>query len=310
MNTEYEKEAYLQLHNNAVLFLKDGIERLVNKDNGDSDFIEHDLLTLTCASFQISLELAIKSLIIEREGIRMIISKNQQCLADEEIEKLFKENKLKTLDFDIQKNFIKSRNFIEDLSRDDFQTIDEFQTYRNRIVHFSYKFYDGDLFDLKYDLIYYLIRIIFKVLQSKKHQDEKPSEFLEYTLGDKLHKKLIQYTPYVYAMKRLAAENSRKVFDCIVCNNRTYSQDEDYCYCCNFIGEPYNMIDCDYCEEKRCVIYDNLNIALNRNEARGLCLNCGEDAIIYQCPECELAYNMETNIGNLKKCNNLRCANE
>lgn len=244
MNTEYEKEAYLQLYNNAVLFLKDGIERLVNKDNGESDFIEHDLLTLTCASFQISLELAIKSLIIEREGIRMIISKNQQCLADEEVEKLFKENKLKTLDFDIQKNFIKSRNFIEDLSKDDFQTIDEFQTYRNRIVHFSYKFYDGDIFDFKYDLIYYLIRIIFKVLQSKKHQDEKPSEFLEHTLGNELHKKLIQYTPYVCAMKRLAEENSRKVFDCIVCNNRTYNQDEDYCYCCNFIGEPYNMIDC------------------------------------------------------------------
>lgn len=310
MNTIFEKEAYKQLYNNSVLFLKDGIERLVNEDNGDDDYINYDLLTLTCASFQISLELAIKSLIIERAGIRKIINKKQQNLTDSEIEKLFKSNDLKTLDFDIQKNFIKSKNFIEDLTKEDFDTIDEFQTYRNRIVHFSYNFYDGDLFDLKYDLIYYLIRVIFKVLQSKRHQDEKPSEFLEHTLGDKLHKKIISYTPYIYAMKRLAEEYSSKVFDCIVCNNRTYSQDEDYCYCCNFLGESYNMIDCDYCKEKRCVIYDNLNIHLNQNEARGLCLNCGEDGIIYQCPKCESTYNMETNMGNGRLCDNTRCANE
>lgn len=111
-------------------------------------------------------------------------------------------------------------------------------------------------------------------------------------------------------MQRLATENSRRVFDCIVCNNRTYSQDEDYCYCCNFLGEDYNMIDCDYCKEKRCVIYDNLNIHLNQNEMKGLCLNCGEDGIIYQCPKCELAYNLETNIGNVKLCNNDMCIYE
>lgn len=310
MNTKFEKEAYKQLYNNSVLFLKDGIERLVNKDNGEDDYIERNLLTLTCISFQISLELAIKSLIIERSGIRQVVTKKQQNLTDSEIEKLFKDNELKTLDFDVQKNFVKSKNFIGDLTKDDFKTIDEFQTYRNRIVHFSYKFYEGDLFDLKYDLIYYMIRIIFKVLQSKRHQDERPSEFLEYTLGDELHKKLIHYTPYVYAMQRLATENSRRVFDCIVCNNRTYSQDEDYCYCCNFLGEDYNMIDCDYCKEKRCVIYDNLNIHLNQNEMKGLCLNCGEDGIIYQCPKCELAYNLETNIGNVKLCNNDMCIYE
>ncbi len=226
MTTDFEKEAYKQLYDNAIVFLKDGIERLVNKDNGDDDYIEHDLLTLTCSSFQISLELAIKALIIERTGIGSILNKRQQILSDDEIEELFKENKLKTLDFDMQKNFIKTRNFIQDLDKDDFETIDEFQVYRNRIVHFSYKFYEGDLFDLKYDIIYYLIHIIFKVLLSDRHQDEKPSEFLQYRLGEDLHRKLINYSPYIYAMERLAKENSYMVFKCIVCNNRTLSQDE------------------------------------------------------------------------------------
>ncbi|HCE56778.1 MAG TPA: hypothetical protein DER09_03015 [Prolixibacteraceae bacterium] len=295
MNTDFEKEAYKQLYNNAIVFLKDGIERLVNKDNGDEDYIDHDLLTLTCSSFQISLELAIKALIIEQAGIRCILNKKQQNLSDAEIKQLFIENNLSTLDFDVQKNFIRSKNYIQDLEKDDFKTIDEFQVYRNRIVHFSYKFYEGDLFDFKYDIIYYLIHIIFKVLLSKKHQHEKPSEFLEYKLGSELHKKLINYKPYVYAMEKLAIVNSHKVFTCIVCNNKTLSQDEDYCYCCNFVTHEFTLINCDYCNEKWSVIYDNLNIKLSNNEAKGLCLNCGEDGIIYECPDCGLAYNIETN---------------
>lgn len=292
MKTTFEKEAFEQLYNNSTLFLKDGIERLVNKDDGNDDYIEHDLLTLTCTSFQISLELAIKSLIIEREGIRMVIEKKQQNLTDNDIEILFRNNGLKTLDFDAQKNFIKSRNFIDDLTKNDFKIIDEFQTYRNKIVHFSYKFCNEDLFDLKYDIIYYLIRIIIKVLQPKKHQDQKPSEFFQYILGKELYLKLIHYSPYIQAMRTLANENSLKVFNCLDCNQRTYSQDEDYCYCCNFSGEFYNMINCDSCNEKKSVIYDNLNIHLNQNEARGLCLNCGNDVIVYQCPKCESTYNM------------------
>ena len=304
MNTEFEKEAYKRLIENSKVFLKDGIERLVNKDNGNDDYIEHNLLTLTCTSFQISIELAIKALIIERAGIRFILNKKQRELSDNEIEALFKDNNLKTLDFEAQKNFIKRKNYISDFSKDEFEIIDEFQVYRNRIVHFSYKFYDGDLFDLKYDIIYYLIHIIFKILLSERHQDDKPSEFLQYTLGGGLHKKLISYSPYIYAMERLAKENSNKVFRCIVCNNRTLSQDEDYCYCCNFYSLDFTMINCDYCNEKKSVIYDNLNIKLNNNEAKGLCLNCDEDGIIYECPDCENAYNIETNLRKKCDCKN------
>ncbi|MCX6246851.1 MAG: hypothetical protein NTW10_03870 [Bacteroidetes bacterium] len=306
--TEFEQEAYKMLYNNSIVFLKDGIERLVNKDRGDEDLIDHDLLALTCTSFQISLELAIKALIIERDGIRCILNSKQQKLGDEEIESLLKENKLNTLDFEAQKNFIKSKNYIQDLSRDEFNVIEEFQLYRNRIVHFSFKFCEGDLFDLKYDIIYYLIHVIFKVLLSRKHQDEKPSEFLEYSLGSPLHKRLMHYPPYVYAMEKLARDNSDQVFKCIVCNNRTFSQDEDYCYCCNFSTELYSMIDCDYCGAKRSVIYDNLDIELNNNEMKGLCLNCDNDGIVFQCPKCGEAHNIETRFESV--CTHNKCINE
>jgi hypothetical protein len=65
------------------------------------------------------------------------------------------------------------------------------------------------------------------------------------------------------------------------------------------------MIDCDYCKTKRSVIYDNLNIALNNNETKGLCLNCDNDGIIFECPKCGLAHNIETKFEGV--CNKDNC---
>ena len=305
---QISKKLQQKLFSNSIIFLKDGIERLVNNDNGEEDFIEPDLLILTCTSFQISIELAIKALIVEKSGIRSLIHNKQKGLPDNEIEKLFFENRIKTKEFDTLKTFVKSKNFIEELTKEEFRTIDEFQNYRNKIVHFTYFFPEGEFYDKKEDLLYYMIHILFKILLSTNSQDMKPSEFIEYTIGSDLHKKLIKYTPYINSMKRLAKQNSDKVFECIVCNNRTYSQEEEYCYCCNFIGEHFTPIDCDYCKEKGSVIYDNLNIEINNNEMRGLCLNCGNDGIIFQCPKCGFAYNIETKIGDY--CTNEKCMNE
>lgn len=309
MTTEFEKKVYNQLYASSIIFLKDGIERLVNKDNGDIDVIDNDLLSLTCTSFQISIELAIKALIIERSGLKNVIEKKYHLLSEEEIELKFLNNELKSLEFEMQKNFVKKNQFIQDLTKNDYKIIDSFQKYRNRIVHFTYNFDDADLNALKHDMIYYMIQIIFKILLSKKHQDERPSEFLEYTLGRGLHKQLISYRPYVSAMEKLAKANSPVVLNCIICFNRTLSQYEEYCYCCNFLTEGFTLIDCDYCKVKKSVIYDNLNIALNDNTARGECLNCGNDGIIFECPECGKAHNIETNFDN-EKCSNEECLNK
>ncbi|MFT5821860.1 MAG: hypothetical protein ACI8ZM_003116 [Crocinitomix sp.] len=308
MRSKFEDKIYEKVYENSIVFLKDGINRLVNEDTSNSDHIKHDLLMLTCTSFQISIELAIKALIIERAGIKNILHTKHQSLSIIEIEKLFLTNKLTTRKFEEQKNFIKSKNFIEGLNRDDFKKITEFQDYRNKIVHFSYNFEAGDFFDLKYDLISYLIHIIFKILLSKKHEDIKPSAFLANKLGKDLLDGLIHYVPYVQEMEKLATYLSEKVFKCIDCYNRTYSQDEEYCYCCNFIGVDYTLINCDYCHEKESVIYDNLNIRLNNNMMRGLCLNCDRDSIIFKCHKCQNAHNIEMQFEGV--CTNEKCINE
>ena len=276
---------------------------MILQDNEDSDYIEHDLLTLTCTSFQISLELAIKSLIIEKQGIRKILNRKQEELSNEEIEKLFIENEIKTLDFNAQKNLIKSKKIIYDLSKEDFRIMDEFQLYRNRIVHFLYTFKENELENFRDKIIYYIIHIILKILLYGKDSEEKPSEFIEYILGHELYKKLIKYTPYIEAMHSLVKEISfysgNEILRCVVCNNRTLIQYGKYCYCCNFDYEDFRLINCDYCEEERTVLYDNLNIKLNQNIARGLCLFCENDGVIFRCPQCEFEHNIETNVNNV-----------
>lgn len=298
MTTEFERNLYEQLYNNSIVFLNDGIDRLVSKDNDKIDIIEHNLLVLTCASFQISIELAIKALIVEKKGINSVIEAKYNTLSIDEIQDLFISNNLKTLEFDTQKNFIKSQNFIEDLTKEDFKVIDEFQKYRNKIVHFAYNFNDENLNYLKNNIIYYLINIVFKILLSAKNQDLKPSQFIEYILGSELHYKLMHYTPYINAMEKLAKEKSTKVYTCLGCENRTFSKDENYCYSCNFIND-YSLINCDFCGEKNSVIYDNLNISLNDYMAKGLCLNCLEEGMIFECEVCGKAHNMETKFINV-----------
>lgn len=307
MIENFENQIQRRLTENSKLFLSDGIERLINQDNGEEDFINSDLLSLTCTSFQISIELALKSLVIERNGLKSILNKKYQNRSSSELEDLFRDNNIKTAEFDTIKNFVKSKGYIMDLTKYDFKVIEEFQLYRNRIVHFTYEFEESDLYDMKYDLIYYMIQIIFKILLSNEHQDVKPSEFLAYSLKSGLHNKLTKYPPYIQAMERVSKENTDSVFKCIVCNNRTFSKFEGYCYCCNFISEDFKLINCLHCNETKSVIYDNLNIKLNNNMAKGLCLNCDTDGMIYQCPECELGYDNEMEFE--KYCTDGNCIN-
>ena len=275
---------------------------MIFQDDSDINYIEHDLLTLTCTSFQISLELAIKSLIIGEQGIRNILNKKQRSLSNNEIKNLFIKNNIKTLDFNAQKNFIKSKKLIDNLAKEDFNIMDNFQLYRNKIVHFSYTFKTNELETFRDKIIYYMIHIILKILLHGKNSEDKPSEFIEYILGSKLHQKLIKYPPYTQAMHSFVKEvalPSEKILRCIICNNRTLIQYGEYCYCCNFEYETLRLITCDYCKEEKTVLYDHLNITSNQNMARGLCLYCENDGVIFQCPQCESEHNIETNFHNV-----------
>lgn len=287
-----EEKIYTDLQNNSFIFFKDFIERITNKDNQNEDYISNELVALSISSLQISIELALKALVLKKCGLRSLMSTQNSSKTLDELYAEFLNNSIKVLNFEKIKIFAKANNLIDSIDEDDYEIITEFQKYRNGIVHLSFNFHENDYFDLKYDIIYFAINILIKILCSCD-ESIKPSEFLEYNLGSEYHKRLINYSPYISAMEKLAIANSFKVYNCMECNNETYSKDDDYCYSCNLTDIAEHCRDCEFCDEKRSMIYDGLNLELNNNETKAYCLNCQNDTYIFLCPECEVTYNLE-----------------
>lgn len=297
-----EVEVTDYLYNQSIVFLQESLYKLLADDNDAISFNKN--ITLACVSLQVSLELAIKSLIVRKLGLRGIISNGQKKLTDDEIIDRYYNNRIKTADFDVLKNCVKSNNFVERLNKSDFKIIDDFQLYRNKIFHFVYNFNNNEHKKLESNILYYLLNIVLRIL-SELVLEDIPSMLLENILGHSLMNKLIKYEPYRFAMETLVKDSSDKVYSCIFCNARTMVSDQELCYCCNMDYGVYTMTDCSYCNEKGSVIYDNLNIDANGYSSKGLCLNCDEDSIIFECPKCGIAYNIEAEIGcTLDKCLN------
>lgn len=303
MTTEEEK-IYSIVKNNSFIFFKDFIERITAKDNDREDYISNDLIVLSFSSLQISLELAMKSLMLKKLGLRSLIDPSI-IKSDSELYTDFKSNKLKIIRFEQIKNITKKRKLVDDLDDDDFEIITDFQKYRNGIVHFSYGFEEGDYYDLKYDIIYFVVNILIKILSYE--EDLKPSEFLQYNLGEKYHNKLINYMPYISAMNKMAQIASEKVYTCIHCDNKTYSKDDDYCYLCNITNDSEYFINCSDCEDKRSVIYDGSNLEYNQYSGSAKCLNCDYRTEVFLCPKCELIYDKNE---NSTMCTIVKCINE
>lgn len=309
MTTE-EKKIKEVLEANSVIFFKSFIDRITERDNGDEDEISNELVILSVSSLQIAMELAMKAALIEHSGLyEVVFSKNDSHRSKTERELLdqFENNSLKTIGFEKVKHYVRINEVISTLDEDDFLIIDDFQKYRNGMVHFAYKFSHGDYFDLKYDIIYFAINILLKVLYNK-HDDLKPSEYLEYKIGKEHYNKLRSYKPYVYAMEKLARSNSDEVFDCFFCHSHTYSKDVEYCYFCNIDYAGYQFTDCTYCHSKQTMLYDHLNLENNSYSTKGFCLVCKSDALLFACPNCEEIYNLETE-NHSKICSLQNCIN-
>ena len=74
--THFENKIYKTLINNAFLFLSETLLRLLDRDPEGSGKMNTNLLTLTCAELQISLELALRATLVHSRGInRKLISK-------------------------------------------------------------------------------------------------------------------------------------------------------------------------------------------------------------------------------------------
>ena len=278
------------LNKNAIIFLNEAV-RFINLG-----IKERKNMVLAIVNIQLAVELSMKASIVAFYGIRRVLIDKQAKMTDFEIEQLFRENKLKVREYDSLKNFLKSNDKDEErykFEKIQYKYMERFQNYRNQILHSSYFFSDKECEEMEKDLLYVLMHII-GVLMSDRTDDEY-REFVQEYLDYNEYSKLMKNPIYNRELQVFLERYYDKLYTCPYCGTKTVTPNR-YCARCltnfNVSNEIYAFVKCGYCGEEM-VICDAANIECNNNMIRGLCLNCGEDTVVYKCPECDGFVNAE-----------------
>jgi len=288
--TDFERKLYNKVEHNSLLFLEEGVKKLME---GNCQVDITDAMVLACTNIQISLELAMRAYILKNKGLEYIIDKKQkEKNTDEEIEKLYAENRLKVIEFETMKNQLKEKD-ASVFKKEDFQIIDEFQIYRNKLVHFCCQLEKDETRKMRERLMYYVVRVVLCLLYDN-YDDKRPAEYFEEILGWDFFRILNNDQGYIRAIEQLAKERADEIGRCPICFKKAYSVDEELCYFCNI--QPQNgewgRTDCLECGKKNMVIYDRLNIHVkgNQHSISGMCQNCDSRPEIFECPKCGQTY--------------------
>ncbi len=287
---KFEETLYQTIKYNSLLFLKDGVKRII--DYGRKEL--YDIIILSCSSIQISLELAMRAYILREKGIKYLINNKKKDgeYTYAEIEKLYSEKKLYVIEFDAMKNQLKgigNTTFI----KEDFKIIEKFQKYRNKLVHFCCPLAKEELSSFRENLMYYVVHVVLYLLYDN-YKNLKPAEYFEELLGYDFFRILWNDCGYIHAIEQLAKEQSKEVGVCPICERNAYSLDEEFCYFCNTYpndGE-WGRTECLACGGKKTVVYDRLNIHYpeNHHSMPGFCQHCKAHPQIFECPICGQAH--------------------
>ncbi len=293
-----------KVRDNAWLFLRRAIVELISHDDSSDDGLSQENAIITTTLVQMSFELALVAYFLEIDGIYALTKDADSSLPEAELWDKYYKNELKTKSFNALKNLASDRNIF--LKETDVDLVDEFQKIRNKLIHLNYEFDAGDLYDIKYDLTYFIVKVVIPVLT---REEVKPSESIAGKIGRGDFKKLINFPPYAGEMHSIAKESSLYVYRCIHCDHDSLATESGikYCYSCNEDFSLLGFIDCPYCKSKRSMIYDSLNIGMQHDRAiKGRCLQCYSDDIVYECVKCGRPVALEGDMSD-ERCRPERC---
>lgn len=284
----YEGEFSKLLFNNAIVFLDEAVGFI----NGGIDIRKNMILAII--NIQIAIELALKSSIVEYFGIRKVLVNNQATLTDVEIENLYRNNGLKLREYESLKNFTKSKEAdigLYDFEKEQYDYMKRFQEYRNRIFHSAYIFTKEEIETIEKDLIYVLIHVIGVLMSDRR--DEEYRRFMQEYLNQKEYSILMKNPLFNKELLNFLKKEYDLTYTCPICGWKTLLPHK-FCARCliDYNESSYAFVKCGYCKEKM-VICDAANIEYNGNMLRGLCLNCGEDTMVYKCTKCHRFINLE-----------------
>lgn len=306
-----EEKIYQTIFDNAILFIKRAFKEILSDKNHFQTF---DLETGIISSLfvQMSIELGLKAFLIKNLGIRTILINRYANKTDAEILDDFQKNDLHTKKYFELKNIIIDNEQLLWFGEKHLSHLDQFQEFRNKLVHLNLFLAESDLFDLKGEMIYTIVHILLPLLSEIGFDNESPTEFYSNFLSKEDYLKLINFPPYVEEMERVALEFTGAAYFCPECYKKTYSTENNLCYCCNlrYPEHAIEYVDCIFCDAENTVLFDPLNIADNNSVLQGLCLNCENKPMVFKCSVCDSKASFICDIKELKKCKPNRCANE
>lgn len=296
----FKDEIYNAAKSNALIFMNKAIEELVCHNDHTDAPLDPEIATISSALLQVAFELSLVAFLVKKEGIAVILTKKDKAAPESVLREKFLSNELKTRGFDD----LLTEFGTEIFSEIDLEHIKTFQNIRNKLMHLAYLFAEGDRYDLKYELTYFACCPVLQLI-SEDGDYLTPFELINQHINHEAFKKLIRFPPYIHEMERQARLSS-EVMTCIHCSNHTLAKDDLLCYVCNWEYEIEAFADCPSCTGRLTLIFDHLNIHLNGSTMRALCLQCGADDYVYQCPRCEEAYSIE-NLPEEDRCRKGHC---
>lgn len=287
------------LFKNAIVFFNDAIYHfnrwLENKAYADQ--------ILSIVNTQMALELAMKYKIAETVDVRIIFeAKSIHGLSIDQIYDAFQNNELRINEFEQLKNYMKSNKKLSTTFSSHFAYMDKFQNYRNKLVHQNYTFTPSEINQIENDIIHIFIYIIVEMLTDISAGEK--DIIITDLINSNEYKKLLANYNFAEKLNEKAKSDYGKLYYCPICDIGLQTMlPYKRCYRCGLIynsnstsvhaSNAVMYVKCHFCGETM-VAFDDLNIDDNHGFARGLCLNCGNDTIIFKCPKCGEYYDTET----------------
>lgn len=297
----YEIDFVNALFKNSIYFLDEAINSI------NCGVSNQKNMTLAIINMQISLELALKSSLANHFGLRKILVEKQTNLSEDELQRLFEENGLKIKEYDSLKNFIKTSEGnipAYNFKKSQYKYMERFQKYRNQILHSLYIFGEDEIKQMERDLLYVFIHVIGVLLSDRT--DYEYRSFVQEHLSTEVYSKLLRNSLYNDEFQSFLQEEYDKLYMCPICGTNTLTPYKVCARCLTDFDMPsvYAFVKCGNCREEM-VIFDALNIEINNNYMHGVCLNCGEDTMVYKCPKCHNYVNSE--LFDLENCHEDFC---
>jgi hypothetical protein len=244
-----------------------------------------------------ALELAIKATIVKTYGLVYILQNIDSSVTNDELEEMYIQNKLKTKEFDQLRNFMKTKNMF-DFEKDEYAYMQRFQLYRNRLVHFNYKFSSDEDIQIENDIIHVLVYILGVIMSDDVDMDNR-TYMQEYIDMDE-YEKLLENPKYLEALLDMIDYEEGDPYYCPICKRKLLTSNKKCLGCLQDFGNHhcYGYVKCNKCHEKM-VIYDKLNMS-NNIIMPGLCLYCLEHTQVYRCSTCGSIINLKDSSSGCK----------